>query len=261
MARGVTLPPYASEPIPESLLVRFDDVDARLLERRQLLRRTDTKFVLRRSMLAELLGDVTPRYGLLSAGDQRLPHYRTLYFDTESLRSFHDHRRGRRPRHKVRIRRYLERGLSFLEVKTKRSERLTIKNRREVPFGGEKLVAADLEFVAAHCDLPAEELRPQVWTNFRRLTLVGFETNERVTIDVDLRFVGASEQSELEAVAILEVKQSPFCVRTPIMQALRARGLRRTSMSKYCTATAVTRRGVRLNRLLPAVRAVLEGSL
>jgi hypothetical protein len=195
--------------ISAAILKQFEPVTSSLLAKRQLLRRTDTKFLTSRGIVEDLLGDVTATYGILKAKEEPLPLYRTLYFDTESLRCFHDHRRGRRPRHKVRIRHYPDREVSFLEVKTKRNERLTIKHRRRVPFDEDDLTPEDLAFVSQHCDLPAAELIPQVWTNFRRLTLVGFETNERVTIDMDVHFVRDNDEVKMPDLAIVEINQTP----------------------------------------------------
>lgn len=242
----------------EALWADFAPVGPELLARRALLRRVDTKFLLGQNALEDVLGQLTADYGILLAGSQRLTTYRTLYFDTCGLQMFHDHRRGRRPRQKVRIRHYDDRELSYVEIKTKHNERLTIKHRRPIPYDRDGLDLEALGLLAEHCRISPDELRPQIWTNFRRLTLVGLQTNERVTIDVDLGFVHGDGSLDVAGVVILEVKQSPFSARTPIWRALRSRGLRPRSVSKYCTGTAMTRSGVRYNRLKPAVRAVRE---
>jgi len=58
----------------------------------------------------------------------------------------------------------------------------------------------------------------------------------------------------LDDVAIVEVKQSPYCVRTPIMRALRSRRMRPGSMSKYMASLAVHRDDLKINRLRPVLR-------
>jgi hypothetical protein len=194
-------------------------------------------------------------YAVLSAGATRIATYRTLYFDTAGLEFFHDHRRDRRVRHKVRIRHYPDRGVSLLEVKTRSSELQTFKTWRERRYGESELSAGDQAFAAAAAGAGGEML-PQVWTEFRRLTLLGLAANERVTIDVDLGFESASRGHALRSVAVVEVKQWPYTRATPILTALRAAGRRPGWMSKYCTGIALTHTGVRLNRLLPGLRAL-----
>ena len=239
----------------DEIAAGFAPADPELAMRRELLRRTDTKFLLERSALARVLEQVTGDYGVLLAGDRSLSSYRTLYFDTADLEMFHDHRRGRRPRRKVRIRHYDDRQLSFVEVKTKRSEALSVKHRREIAYGSDEL---DLDLVAARGRLDPARLRPALWTNFERLTLIGLATPERVTVDLDLRFIRGEHRLDLGGVAILEVKQAPFSARTPIWRALRSLGMRPRSVSKYCAGTLMTRRGLRYNRLAPSIRAINE---
>lgn len=237
-------------------LAGFSTAAPSLLARRDLLRRIDTKFLVSEAALPGLLGRLHGEYAVLCAGSARIAGYRTLYFDTPELRCFHDHRRGRRPRQKVRIRHYPDRRVSFLEVKTKRSESLTDKRRIARPYGDHRLGPGDRRFLAEACELPLEELRPMVWTNFGRISLVGLHTVERVTIDVGLTVVNENGSESLDGVAIMEVKQSPFCAHTPVMSALREEGQRPASASKYCIGVALTQDGVRLNRLLPTLRAV-----
>jgi hypothetical protein len=227
-----------------------------LLAQRKLLKRTDSKFVFPARELEAILPRLADAYRILPVGDDDVARYQTLYFDTPELRCFHDHRRGRRPRHKIRIRRYPDRSLSFLEVKTRRSELLSVKQRLELPYETERLGAEERAFVAAHCGLPVDGLAPEVWVDFCRVTLLGERTEERLTLDVELgvRRDGAAER--LGGIAILEVKQASLSRGTAVMQALRARRLRAGSLSKYCTAVALTRDGVRRNRFLPSLRAI-----
>jgi hypothetical protein len=238
------------------VLAPFAVATPELLQRRGLLRRTCTKFVLRADDLAALLWWLRRDYAVLRAAGHNLATYRTLYFDTPELDAFHDHRRGRRPRHKVRIRHYPDRRVSFFELKTKKSDLLTHKRRVAVPYGDNVVSEPQLDLLREHAPRLSRALEPQVWTNFRRLTLIGVDTNERVTIDTDLQVGPAGQLERLDHVAIMEVKQWPFCVRTPVMAALRSAGRQASSASKYCAALALTRPGLRLNRLLPALRAI-----
>jgi hypothetical protein len=234
----------------EPLLAGFPGASKELLDSRELLHRVDTKFAIPVAALEAVLRGLGEHYAVLRVPRGALATYRSLYFDTPDLQCFHDHRRGRRVRHKIRIRHYPDRDLTFLEVKTKKNELVTDKKRRPLPYGTEELTADDLEFLRGRIGGMAEILEPQVWIGFRRATLIGLHTQERVTIDLDL------DVAALGGLAILEVKQSPFCVRTPVMMAIAEAGHREGSVSKYIAALATSRPDLRQNRLLPDLRSL-----
>lgn len=245
-------PPAALDPVA----ARFAPASKQLREERELLRRVDTKYVCDHDAASRLLADLASDYAALPVPSGNVATYRSLYFDTADLRCYHDHRRGRRPRLKVRVRHYPDRSLSFLEVKLKRNESVTDKRRLAIAFGEEKLDARAQAFLRT-CGVDAEDYRPIMRVDFHRLSLVGIGTSERVTIDsgLEVEWLGGDGRSFGELV-VVEVKQSPFCVRTPIMRALSRAGLREQAMSKYAIATALLRPELRRNRLLPDVRAI-----
>lgn len=225
-----------------------------LVERREMDRRAESKFVMPVSAAVALLPFLANEYALLPAGPALVATYRTLYFDTADLQFFHAHRCGRRIRHKVRIRHYTDRAVSFLEVKTRLGEDETMKARRRRPYGDSELGPDDVDFVRAHV-AGAQDLFPQAWTDFRRLTLLGVRLEERVTIDRNLRVTTASRTESLPDLAVVEVKQSRLDRRSVAMEALRKAGWRPGWASKYCIGITLTRPEVRATRLLPQLRA------
>lgn len=236
---------------------RFCPADLTLMRERELQRRVDSKFTCSSELLHEILAPLSEHYAALPAGDGHFAAYRSLYFDTPDRRCFHDHRRGRRLRQKIRIRHYPDRRLTFLEVKTKRNEVVTDKKRLALDFGNETLGDTELAFLRHHAALAVDALRPTLRVDFSRLSLVSLSNAERVTIDVGLsaREPGGAELSFGE-VAVIEVKQAPFCVRTPVMRQIHHAGLHERSMSKYTFATALLHPELRQNRLLGDVRAI-----
>jgi hypothetical protein len=237
------------------VLARFAPAPPSLLAERELRHRTDSKFVLTPLAAGDLLAAISDDYALLTNGNGALASYRTLYFDTPALDLFHAQRRDRRVRHKVRIRHYPDRRLSFLEVKTRRSELETVKVARERSYDDDELSADDHTFVHTQTGI-AERLLPQAWTDFRRLALLGIQTHERVTIDFDLDLRIGERSKSFAGVAIVEVKQWPYSRATPVMATLRSGGWREAWLSKYCAAVAFLRQDVRRNRLLPGLRAL-----
>ena len=238
----------------DAILRRFSQAQPHLVECREMQRRAESKFAMPVSAAAALLPALAGDYALLSAGAARIATYRTLYFDTAELELFHAHRCGRRIRHKVRIRHYEERSVSFLEVKTRLREDQTRKARRPRAFGDSVFSPEDVEFVrvsgACH-----KRLFPQVWTNFRRVTLLGTHMEERVTIDLDVSVSTGGRAQSLTDLAVVEVKQARLDRGSVAMEALREAGWREGWGSKYCAGIALTRPEVRAQHLTPEMRA------
>jgi hypothetical protein len=156
-------------------------------------------------------------------------------------------------RHKVRIRHYPDRELSVLEVKSRRGEHHSAKVRRPREYGDSRLDADDLTFVREQCG-PVDSLVPQAWIAYRRITLLGWQSPERVTLDLHLDVWRASGHGQLRRAVVVEVKQPRLDHHSEAMQRLRAAGCRPGWMSKYCTAIALTSPDVRANRLMNQMR-------
>ena len=203
-----------------------------------LLRRQETKFLIAANSVAALVQAIAADYRVAYAGTAWLARYRTLYFDTRGLHCFKS-QRGPLPHHNVRIRHYDDRRLSVVEVKTKGSNTQTLKSRLAKKYGDSTLSAQDLNFVGSHSPLCGQDLMPQVWTNYSRVTLVG-GAEERVTMDCDLDFVGGEIHQHVPDLVVIEVKQARFSQNTPIMRALQRLSLGPARISKYGAALALT---------------------
>jgi hypothetical protein len=233
----------------------FDEAAPALLERRALLHRVDRKYMLPRPLLEPLLGGLRQNYNVLRSAGQLLASYQTCYFDTPELRMFDDHRRDRRPRFKVRVRHHLDRRLSFLEIKRRGANERTTKMRMDRPFGDTSLDEEGQRFINEHCPIKAVTLGPRLWIGFHRITLVGHDVNERITIDVSLQLGNDARREQLHDVVIAEVKQGRFTNSSPGVRGFRDLRIRERAVSKYCLATARLT-SVRANRLKAALRAV-----
>ena len=67
------------------LLARFPSAPSGLVQRRELSRRADSKFVVSPAEALAVLPPLAGDYAVLAAGDGLVASYRTLYFDTPSL--------------------------------------------------------------------------------------------------------------------------------------------------------------------------------
>ncbi len=237
-------------------LNKLDRFPVEKLADRALLRRVDTKFLYPAEELESLIQSLGEDYGLLPAGEHPIATYRTLYFDSPDKSFFHQHRRGQRDRFKIRIRHYLEREVSFLEVKRKTNHDVTVKARRKRDFLDSSINGEERSFLQDRTPCDPSQIVPQVWTNFHRITLVGLGIKERLTVDLGLEFEADFERHHMHGLAIIEVKQPRFWSRSPAMLALRARGIRPSGMSKYCTAQAALFPDLRCNRFRPSLRNI-----
>lgn len=224
----------------EQELSLFPLASAEALKQASLLRRYDTKFVCRASSLTQLLAVLRSDYSVVSEKERLTSSYQTVYFDTDELRCFHDHRRGRRSRFKFRIRRYPERGKAFFEIKEKTNRGETRKTRIERSTnGGDAMSSDEARLVGERTPFHPVDLKPYLSTTFRRITLVDAGRQERVTADYEVEFLKDGESRGLSDLVVVEVKQNHYNRSTPVMKALRTLGVRPMRISKYCTANAL----------------------
>lgn len=243
----------------QEALDRFSDVPQALLASRALLRRVDRKYTLAAHRVEPILANLGNAYGVLRAGSSVAARYRTIYFDTPELHLYHAHRRGRPERYKVRVRHHVDREMSFVEVKHRNAIGRSSKSVLPRPFGTSTLDDDALTFIDRHCPVSARALVPQVWIAFRRITLVGYELDERITIDCNFEYGAGCKSERWPFVAIAEIKQGRRINSTPSILALRSVGVVERSISKYCVATT------RLtdapgNVFKPALRALEQAS-
>lgn len=236
------------------ILSTYAPATPQLLDSRRLLKRTDTKFLFNRQHLTTLFSTLSRDYALLTMSHSVWQEYSSDYFDTDDLQMYNDHRRGRRIRQKVRLRHYLDREMTFLEVKNKRRSKETIKFRSRLPFLTRQLSELDQRFLKKAGAPPNLCMEPKLSSVFRRITLVGLKTIERVTFDLGLKVSNQQSSHRFRQAIIAEVKQTRFSPTSPIMLGLRACGIRPSRASKYCIGTMTLNNNIRSNRLKPSLR-------
>lgn len=157
-----------------------------------LQRRFDRKHLVGEEVLAALLSALAPRMHVLEVDGARSTPYTSTYFDTPDLRTFRDHRQGRRRRFKVRTRHYGDPTGTVLELKRKGLRGQTVKHRwpHPSPAHDDLDVAArelldDALRATYGLSLPTE-LDAVAVTRFDRTTLVDPVAGERVTVDAGL---------------------------------------------------------------------------
>lgn len=237
------------------LLNQFQPASLADMDRLKLLNRVDQKYIFRLNELASMLEEVKPYYNILSINEKRLFQYNTLYFDTKGFTSYIDHHNGKPNRFKLRYRRYQDSGDVFFEIKKKIKGLRTDKHRitlDEIP----DLVGENEKKLMEQCGLPALQLQPTMWVNYRRMTLMSKESAERVTIDLNLEFSNEEGKASLEGLVIVEVKQAKASRNSPFMECLRDRQIRETCISKYSIAVALLNHHLKNNAFGTKIRKI-----
>jgi hypothetical protein len=246
-----------------NILRTFEPTSLEEMKWTRLLKRVDTKYLFHESLLPEILRSLSKDYYALEVDGVRLQRYKTRYYDTPDFELYRQHHNGQRDRFKLRVRSYLNSEAEFLEVKRKDNRGCTQKSRLlsdELPSGHSPEVRSFLE---AAFPFNYEAYVPKIANSFYRLALVSKHDQERLSIDMDLRFLSPSMQFALSGVVIAEVKQPRFSVHSAFIQQMRQAGRRPVSFSKYCVGIALAYPYIKRNEFKPLLidiqRLILGG--
>lgn len=213
-----------------------------------LMHRIDTKYLLSIEELSHILENLPGEYKVLEVENARISRYETLYFDTEDKQFYLAHHNKHANRFKVRVRRYVENDLIFLEVKEKTNKKVTLKKRIKLPFFAEDLASLKGTIPADLLPLDEIQLKPQLWTLFRRITLVNPILRERVTIDLDLHLKNTENEMKCDDLVIVELKRDKENANlSPIIDLMKMLHIKEAGFSKYSVGTALIRDEVKKN--------------
>jgi len=227
-------------------LKTFAPIDLKQMDRVKLLRRTDTKYLISRKRVLNLLPSLVRDYLILEIDGNRIASYHTAYLDTPDKMYYKHHQQGRNKRHKVRFRTYVESCLSFLEVKLKEKGK-TIK-KRIISTKKDSLDEVQKVFLSKWINEDLEQLSTSLENTFQRVTLVHKTDQERVTIDFNLNFVLKHQMIPLDEQVIIEIKQSRVNRNSVISKLLRSKLIRPFRLSKYCIGCILMDDGLKYNR-------------
>lgn len=224
----------------KDILNNFNSVRLEEMDKVKLMDRIDTKYLIPANRVPDLLDMMRGRYRVLEINDKRISSYSTIYLDTPDYVFFNQHVTGRPGRVKVRFRRYDSTGITFLEIKKKTKKNRTVKWRVENSLTGDTYNESAIEFINTHVPFNSEALKPVITNNFKRITLAGFDTPERITIDLDLSFTSPDGRSiELPLISIVELKSEGIAARSPFARLIKQISAYPTGFSKYCIGCAM----------------------
>ncbi len=245
----------------EWLVGDFEPIGLKQLNAKaDMLKRLDNKYVIREKVLRQALDQLILHFDILEIDGKREFTYDTCYFDDAKNSSYFDHLRGRRQRFKVRVRKYLDAKMCFVEMKLKDKRGITIKKRLNyvVEKYGTLDESAWNHIVSSYKELYGRDfayvLAPVVEMRYKRITLVAKAGGERMTIDYRLAFSGDGRTYSIdENTFIVETKSSNANgIADKILRSMHQHPIK--ACSKYCVARAALQGVSRNNRFLPALR-------
>ncbi len=242
--------------ILNSLVSTFDPIRLDELDKQSLQDRVDTKFLLDASFLPEILAEVRSSYTILNINNAFMQPYLTLYFDTESYDNYFAHHNGKRPRHKIRMRKYMNSGAAFLEIKEKDNKNRTIKTRMPVRDIVNRLSPEHYQFISEVYALGLVPLKPVIWNRFNRLTLVNKNSLERVTVDFNFNAYNQNGLISWNQFAIVEIKSNSRSLHTAFYRSLKNRSVKPVNFSKYCISMALLTPQLKANRFKPNIETI-----
>jgi hypothetical protein len=216
-----------------STINSFESISLEAMNTVSLMKRTDTKYSININSLDQILNDLKEDYQVLEIKDRRIMNYSSVYFDTSKFKFYFDHHNGRVNRTKIRQRKYVDSGLTFLEIKQKNGKGETTKSRIRIPDFDLDLSQNlnDFIFKTIHKKL---DIQPSLWNSFKRITLVNLKDNERATIDLNLSYSINDIEKSYNNLVVIEVKQSKFDRKSIVIKTLKKYRYNPYSISKYC---------------------------
>ena len=220
----------------------------------KLLNRKDTKFGFSVEIMDDLIKFMSLNYKSLLVEGKVGAEYHTLYYDTPDFNSYVEHHNERSNRNKVRFRRYGEEDC-YLETKVKTNKGRTIKKRKKKKSIPLKLSEKSKKFINETLNgVNVDNLIPQTWVHYKRMTFVNLELKERITIDVDLKYEKVDVKGEVmktvetPQLIIAEAKQDGLSKESFFLQYMRSKKIQSMGLSKYCMGTMLLNEGIKQNR-------------
>ena len=237
----------------KNILSQMSPISLAEMDEVKLLNRTDTKFIVNINQLPEIFDKIKNDYYVLTIENTRLFSYESLYFDTTDLNMFTSHHNGKLNRYKIRQREYVDSNLNFLEIKFKTNKGRTIKERIINEEFSKSLSGEAKKFILDNTPFKPENLKEQIYTNFKRVTLVNKEKSERITIDIDIIFKNEEITDTIPYISIIEVKQSRYNKKSKLVEVLKLNKILPSSFSKYCIGTVLLNSKIKSNRFKPKI--------
>jgi len=232
-------------------LLPFNRVTLADLDQVKLMNRTDLKYCLHRKELPKILEAIQSDYFVLEIEGETIFKYDNTYFDTPDNQMFICHHNGRSNRFKIRIRKYVESNLNFLEIKLRNNKGRTIKERIVKQEFIPEFTTNEKAFLEQGSPFSSLQLEPKIRSCFSRFTLVDKEFTQRVTIDMSPGFQNTDNKITLDNLVIIEIKQDKSSNPAKIIKILQELKIRQQGFSKYCIGRSLLEEKIKKNNFKP----------
>jgi hypothetical protein len=239
----------------EVLLSQFESHGLGEINKANLMRRVDTKYLLPIGDLKLLLSFLALSYSVLEIDNTRVFSYRSTYYDTSGLEFYRMHHNGKKNRYKIRLRRYVDSGDQYVEVKHKTNKSVTHKERIQYNSNN-----ANRRRINELVSMPFGASRPPLFkslvSSYSRIALADENKGERLTLDFNLSFRDPKHNrcEQSHQVLIAEVKRGNMklpSVFSDVMHMFRQKPI---SFSKYCIGCALIHPDrIKTNRFKPTL--------
>lgn len=221
------------------ILNKFSSTSLKELNEMALDNRVDSKFVLPKKILGDILEHLSNNYSILTVDNENIFTYENTYFDTPDRFFYQSHHNGKLNRQKLRLRRYKESDFCVLETKLKTNKSRTIKQRIPIKENNQKDI---ISFLNEQIHSTKGSLSPKLFNNYHRMTFTHLQKKEKVTIDFDLGFENPdnSLQYHIDDYFVVEVKTKDKVHRSEFSLYCKENGIRKNQFSKYCMGTCLT---------------------
>jgi len=225
--------------INSDVLKKFPSTSLEELNEMGMDSRLDSKYVLPRETLGDILEHLSANYSILTVDNENIFTYENTYFDTPDRFFYRSHHNGKLNRQKLRFRRYKESDLCVLETKLKTNKSRTIKQRIPVKESTQEDITS---FINDQIHSTKDALSPKLFNNYHRMTFTHLRKEEKVTIDFNLGFENpdTSQKYHIDDYFIVEVKTKNKAHDSEFSLYCKENGIRKNRFSKYCMGTCLT---------------------
>lgn len=227
-----------------------------LNSRAMLLNRIDCKYVFPLYSLEAMLHQCQKDYAVLEVNGARISGYQTRYYDTDELRSYFDHHRGRGNRFKVRRRIYEASGQAFLEVKFRTNKSRTDKQRLPIDANEPAFYSEEgKQFIHRLTGLDTRSLKETMMVCYQRVTLLHKTNPEKVTFDLCPDFRNEKGTRNFQQLVIAEAKTERGG-RMQFSEFMHRSQTPEGSLSKYCLGMIALDEALKHNHFKPLYRHI-----
>jgi hypothetical protein len=240
----------------DQILFTYNQITLEEMDAVKLMNRIDTKYVINKSLLPIILEKVSDGYRILEINNKRTFLYHSLYYDTEKDFMYLAHHNGKANRTKIRYRKYVDSNLCFLEIKNKIKGNRTIKFRTKVNDIETIISQFAKNYIEKNTVFQNIPLKPKIYTDFSRITLVNNALTERVTIDLDLNFRINGTSHLFDNVAIIELKREENARKSFLAETLNSMRAYAYGFSKYCIGRALLEENLKANNFKESILTI-----